>query len=94
MKLLGNVIVSSSKLIGIKVPNELISLAIDELPLIFLAASVATGETTIRNAEELRFKESDRIKSMVDLLKNLSIEVNEYQDGLDNKRWNYQWGLS
>ena len=78
----GNVIISSSKLIGIKVPNELISLAIDELPLIFLAASVATGETTIRNAEELRFKESDRIKSMVDLLNNLSVEVNEYQDGL------------
>ena len=78
----GNVIVSSSQLIGIKVPNELISLAIDELPLIFLAASVATGETTIRSAEELRFKESDRIKSMVDLLKNLSVEVNEYQDGL------------
>ena len=78
----GNVIVSSSQLIGIKVPNELISLAIDELPLIFLAASVATGETTIRSAEELRFKESDRIKSMVDLLNNLSVEVNEYQDGL------------
>lgn len=89
----GNVIVSSSKLIGIKVPNELISLAIDELPLIFLAASVATGETTIRNAEELRFKESDRIKSMVDLLKNLSIEVNEYQDGLIIKGGTISGGL-
>ena len=89
----GNVIVSSSKLIGIKVPNELISLAIDELPLIFLAASVATGETTIRNAEELRFKESDRIKSMVDLLKNLSVEVNEYQDGLIIKGGTISGGL-
>lgn len=89
----GNIIVSSSKLIGIKVPNELISLAIDELPLIFLAASVATGETTIRNAEELRFKESDRIKSMVDLLKNLSIEVNEYQDGLIIKGGTISGGL-
>ena len=89
----GNVIVSSSKLIGIKVPNELISLAIDELPLIFLAASVAIGETTIRNAEELRFKESDRIKSMVDLLKNLSIEVNEYQDGLIIKGGTISGGL-
>ena len=89
----GNVIVSSSKLIGIKVPNELISLAIDELPLIFLAASVATGETTIRNAEELRFKESDRIKSMVDLLKNLSVEVNEYQDGLIVKGGTISGGL-
>ena len=89
----GNVIISSSKLIGIKVPNELISLAIDELPLIFLAASVATGETTIRNAEELRFKESDRIKSMVDLLKNLSVEVNEYQDGLIIKGGTISGGL-
>ena len=89
----GNVIVSSSKLIGIKVPNELISLAIDELPLIFLAASVAIGETIIRNAEELRFKESDRIKSMVDLLKNLSVEVNEYQDGLIIKGGTISGGL-
>lgn len=89
----GNIIVSSSKLIGIEVPNELISLAIDELPLIFLAASVATGETTIRNAEELRFKESDRIKSMVDLLKNLSVEVNEYQDGLIIKGGTISGGL-
>ena len=89
----GDVIVSSSKLMGIKVPNELISLAIDELPLIFLAAAVASGETIIRNAEELRFKESDRIKSMVDLLKNLSIEVNEYQDGLEIKGGNISGGV-
>lgn len=89
----GDVIVSSSKLMGIKVPNELISLAIDELPLIFLAAAVASGETIIRNAEELRFKESDRIKSMVDLLKNLSIEVNEYQDGLEIKGGNIIGGI-
>ena len=89
----GDVIVSSSKLMSIKVPNELISLAIDELPLIFLAAAVASGETIIRNAEELRFKESDRIKSMVDLLKNLSIEVNEYQDGLEIKGGNISGGI-
>ena len=89
----GDVIVSSSKLMGIKVPNELISLAIDELPLIFLAAAVASDETIIRNAEELRFKESDRIKSMVDLLKNLSIEVNEYQDGLEIKGGNISGGI-
>ena len=89
----GDVIVSSSKLMGIKVPNELISLAIDEIPLIFLAAAVASGETIIRNAEELRFKESDRIKSMVDLLKNLSIEVNEYQDGLEIKGGNISGGI-
>lgn len=89
----GDVIVSYSKLMGIKVPNALISLAIDELPLIFLAAAVASGETIIRNAEELRFKESDRIKSMVDLLKNLSIEVNEYQDGLEIKGGNISGGI-
>jgi 3-phosphoshikimate 1-carboxyvinyltransferase len=89
----GDVIVSSSKLMGIKVPNELISLAIDELPLIFLASAVASGETIIRNAEELRFKETDRIKSMVDLLKNLSIEVNEYQDGLEIKSGNISGGI-
>ena len=46
---------------GIDIPKELISSSIDELPLIVLAASQANGKTSIRNAEELRVKESDRI---------------------------------
>jgi len=82
-EIVGDITIQSSNLHGIRVPKELISLAIDELPLIFIAAANAKGQTIIRNAEELRFKESDRIKSMVSLLKILNIDVTEYHDGLD-----------
>ena len=78
----GTIKVRSSNLQGINVPNNLVSLSIDELPLVFLAAAFANGTTTIRNATELRFKESDRITAMAKLLTELSIEVKELKDGL------------
>lgn len=78
----GNIKVRSSNLKGINVPNNLVSLSIDELPLVFLAAAFANGTTTITNASELRFKESDRIKAMAKLLREFSIEVKELKDGL------------
>jgi len=81
----GNIKVRSSELHGIKVPDNLIPLSIDELPLVFLAAACARGTTTIRNAIELRFKESDRIKSMAKLLSEMSIQVKEHKDGITIK---------
>ena len=78
----GTIKVRSSVLRGITVPNNLVSLSIDELPLVCLAAACAHGITTIRNASELRFKESDRIAAMVALLSKLSIEVKELKNGL------------
>jgi len=78
----GSIKVKSSVLHGINVPDNLISLSIDELPLVCLAAACAHGTTTIRNASELRFKESDRIVAMTALLSELSIEVKELKDGL------------
>jgi 3-phosphoshikimate 1-carboxyvinyltransferase len=78
----GDIEVKSSSLKGIEVPYNLISLSIDELPLVFLAAAYANGKTSIRNAKELRYKESDRIKSMVSMLRQFSIEVLEYHDGV------------
>ena len=57
--------------------------SIDELPLIILAASQAVGKTSIRNAEELRFKESDRISSMVEMMKRFNISINEFDDGME-----------
>jgi 3-phosphoshikimate 1-carboxyvinyltransferase len=56
--------VRASPLRGIQVPKELISLAIDELPVLFIAAACAEGETWVTGAEELRVKESDRIAAM------------------------------
>ena len=78
---IGSIVVRSSNLKGIDVPTNLIASAIDEMPLVFLAAACAEGSTSIRNAKELRYKESDRIKAMVNNLTLLSIEVNEYDDG-------------
>ena len=78
---IGSIVVRSSNLKGIDVPKKLISSAIDEIPLVFLAAACAEGSTSIKNAKELRYKESDRIKAMVKNLRSLSIDVNEYDDG-------------
>ena len=64
--------VQSSKLVGINIydPN-LISLAIDEFPIIFILAAYAQGVTKISGIDELRFKESDRIKSGTEILNKL-----------------------
>ena len=78
---IGSIVVRSSNIKGIDVPTNLIASAIDEMPLVFLAAACAEGSTSIRNAKELRYKESDRIKAMVNNLRSLSIDVNEYDDG-------------
>ncbi|MEC7875964.1 MAG: 3-phosphoshikimate 1-carboxyvinyltransferase [Pseudomonadota bacterium] len=78
----GTIEIKSSQLHGINVPKYLIPLSIDELPLVFLAAACAKGKTTVRNADELRLKESDRIKSMKTTLTEFSINVIEHNDGL------------
>jgi len=73
--------VSSSSLKGLQIPEELIPLAIDELPLIFALAACAEGTTIISGAEELRHKESDRIAMMAEGLRALGITVDETADG-------------
>ena len=78
---IGSVTITSSNLRGIKVPKNLITAAIDELPLVFLAGACAKGSTIIRNAEELRYKESDRISSMIKTLNQFSITTKEFNDG-------------
>ncbi len=74
--------IRSSQLKGIKIPETLVPLAIDEFPVIFIAAVCASGETTLSGAEELRVKESDRIKVMADGLENCGIETNVKADGI------------
>lgn len=73
--------VQSSALKGIDIPHELIPSAIDEFPVLFVAASCANGKTTLTEAEELRHKESDRIKVMIDGLQLLGIDCEELPDG-------------
>jgi prephenate dehydrogenase/3-phosphoshikimate 1-carboxyvinyltransferase len=74
--------VRASELRGIDVPPELVPLAIDEFPVLFVAAACATGTTVVTGAEELRVKESDRIASMADGLRALGIDAEPRPDGL------------
>ncbi|EIC20995.1 3-phosphoshikimate 1-carboxyvinyltransferase [Thiorhodovibrio frisius] len=74
--------VRSAELKGIRIPSDLVPLAIDEFPAIFVAAACAQGETLLRGAEELRVKESDRIQTMADGLRVLGIEAEALPDGL------------
>ncbi len=73
--------VTQSELEGIAVPPELVPLAIDEFPILFVAAAAAKGETIVSGADELRKKETDRIAVMARGLKTVGIEVEERPDG-------------
>lgn len=74
--------VRASRLRGISVPRGLISLAIDELPVLFIAAACAEGETLVTGAEELRVKESDRIAAMSAGLTALGVSHEPLPDGM------------
>ncbi|MCA1790765.1 MAG: 3-phosphoshikimate 1-carboxyvinyltransferase, partial [Thioalkalivibrio sp.] len=67
---------------GIAIPRELVPLAIDEFPALFIAAACAEGETVLTGAEELRVKESDRIQVMADGLVALGADCEVLPDGL------------
>ena len=67
---------------GITIPVDQVPLAIDELPVLFIAAACAEGETVLRGAEELRVKESDRIQVMADGLTAVGITTQVLDDGL------------
>jgi 3-phosphoshikimate 1-carboxyvinyltransferase len=73
--------VTQSELKGIVVPPELVPLAIDEFPILFVAAAAASGTTVVSGAEELRKKETDRIAVMARGLTTIGIEVEETPDG-------------
>jgi len=73
--------VRATQLKGIDVPVEIVPRAIDEFPVLFIAAACAQGETRVRGAEELRVKESDRIQAMVDGLVELGIDAVATADG-------------
>jgi 3-phosphoshikimate 1-carboxyvinyltransferase len=73
--------VVQSELRGIAVDPELVPLAIDEFPILFIAAAGAQGETIVSGAEELRKKETDRIAVMARALEAVGVEVEELPDG-------------
>jgi len=75
--------VKFSKLKGINLDTKLVPNLIDELPAFFVAAAMSSGSTAVRDAEELRNKESDRLEAMGEVLRSLGVDFNMYQDGID-----------
>jgi 3-phosphoshikimate 1-carboxyvinyltransferase len=74
--------VRGTQLRGIEIPVEQVPLAIDEFPVLFIAAACAQGRTVLRGAEELRVKESDRITAMADGLQQLGVVAQVLDDGI------------
>ncbi len=74
--------VRGAKLKGIHIPESQVPLAIDEFPVLFVAAACAEGETVLTGAAELRVKESDRIQVMADGLQRLGVDATPTADGM------------
>ena len=79
---IGDIIVEYAPLSGVVVEDN-IAWLIDELPALSIAMAVAKGSSLVKNAKELRVKESDRIKTVVDNLNICGIKTNEYEDGYE-----------
>ncbi|MCF7889706.1 3-phosphoshikimate 1-carboxyvinyltransferase [Candidatus Bipolaricaulota bacterium] len=77
----GDLVVSKSDLSGVSLTEDQVVKSIDELPLLAVVATQADGVTEVRGAEELRVKETDRIKATVTNLKNLGADIEELPDG-------------
>lgn len=79
---LGDIHISYNSLKGMTIDATLMPRLIDEIPIIALLASQADGPTVIKNAEELRVKETDRIQAVVDVLSTLGVKIEEKPDGM------------
>lgn len=79
---LGDIIVSHKELNGVEVSSN-IAWLIDELPALSIAMSLAKGKSIVKNAKELRVKESDRISSVINNLKLCGVECFEFDDGYE-----------
>ncbi|MBQ3462226.1 MAG: 3-phosphoshikimate 1-carboxyvinyltransferase [Clostridia bacterium] len=77
-----DITVKSSALHAVTVEGAIIPRLIDELPVIAVAAAVADGETVIKDAAELKVKETNRIRAVVDEFKKCGIDITETDDGM------------
>ncbi len=75
--------VRSSSLSNIDIPNDVIAYIIDEIPILSVVSMFASGKMTIRGAEELRHKESDRIEKIVHLVTQFGGDITEFSDGFE-----------
>ncbi len=81
-ELIADITASSSILKGITVPKSRASSMIDEYPILSIAATRATGETVMEGVEELRYKETDRIKTVCEGLNKVGIHTNETKSSM------------
>ena len=79
---IADLLIESSKLKGITLNTKLVANMIDEMPAFFIAASLAEGTTIVKDAEELRTKESDRLEAMANALGSLGVKFKLNQDGI------------
>lgn len=79
---IADIIARSSNLKATEIGGDLIPKAIDELPIVAVAASFAEGETIIKDARELRVKETDRIAAMASELGKMGVGIEEFEDGM------------
>ncbi|SHF56691.1 3-phosphoshikimate 1-carboxyvinyltransferase [Ornithinibacillus halophilus] len=81
-EMIGNVTVSYQQVKGTIIEGDIIPRLIDEIPIIALLATQAEGKTVIRDAQELRVKETDRIEAVVDVLSKLGARIEATDDGM------------
>lgn len=79
----GNIVIHGGELNGTHIGGAEIPNVIDELPILAVAGALAHGKTTIRNAAELRVKETDRIAAVAHNLRQMGVQVDEFQDGME-----------
>ncbi|MCX6174255.1 MAG: 3-phosphoshikimate 1-carboxyvinyltransferase [Ignavibacteriales bacterium] len=79
----GDIRVHSSKLKNVSIPKTIIPNIIDEIPILSIAGIFAEGNFRINNAQELRVKESDRIKSLCSNFRKAGLRVDEFEDGFE-----------
>ncbi len=84
-ELVGDLTVLSSNLFATNVNSKIVPRLIDELPILFVAASFAEGTSTFNGIEELKFKESDRLTTMAEALKNAGVKLQLKKNSLSIK---------
>ena len=82
-EIVGDIMAESSNLVSTKVDPNLAPRLIDEFPILFVAASYASGKSTFKGLEELKFKESDRLETMAIALKDAGVELEQKKDSLE-----------
>lgn len=79
----GNIEITGQSLHGTEIKPEEVPNLIDEVPILAVAGALAQGKMSIRNAKELRVKESDRISTVADNLRAMGADVEEFEDGME-----------